>query len=457
MLEPPIPKDEVKRLQALYKYSILDTEAEASFDDLAKMVSYICQTPMALISLVDKNRQWFKANIGLGGQQTSRKVSFCAHALAQKDTLLVIPDTLKDERFYDNPLVTDTPGIRFYAGAPLITPEGYAIGTLCAIDHVPRNLDSQQLKALKTLGQQVVAQLELKRQLNLLQESQAQMLQTGKMAALGELASSIAHEINNPNSFIYGNLGYLSEHIQNLLNLIDLYQAHCSMRSPVCKEFSEKIELPFIRKDIPDILSSIKRGSERIQRIVRSLRTFDSSDVQGFKLIDIHQIIENTIEHFASKMRNSKRYRDILIIRNYKDIPLVEGQLASINQVLFHLLDNAIDALEDSPASQRSVEIRTENLDHRSISIKIIDNGAGISEAIQSRIFDPFFTTKAISKATGTGLFVCRQVVSEQHGGRLRFVSAPNAGTAFSIELPIRQAWRFDQCAESEAGQLAAS
>lgn len=170
MTAPTLQKDDRSRVAALQKYAILDTDPEQAFDDLALLASFICKTPIALISLVDENRQWFKSRIGITESETSRDISFCTMAIQQSD-VFVVPDALEDDRFRNNPLVVSEPHIRFYAGAPLINEDGYALGTLCVVDRSPRKLEPEQKEALKALSRLALAQLEFRRNLILLKEA----------------------------------------------------------------------------------------------------------------------------------------------------------------------------------------------------------------------------------------------------------------------------------------------
>jgi GAF domain-containing protein len=167
---PKMSTDDAARVRALQKYAILDSEPEQAFDDLTFLASYVCKTPIALISLIDEDRQWFKAKVGISAIETSRDIAFCSTAIQQAD-VLVVPDAMKDERFCTNPLVVSEPNIRFYAGAPLINEDGYALGTLCVIDRAPRELGADQELALKALSRLVLMQMEFRRNLILLKEA----------------------------------------------------------------------------------------------------------------------------------------------------------------------------------------------------------------------------------------------------------------------------------------------
>lgn len=187
-MKAPIPANEAARLEALRQYEILDTDPEEVFDDITRLAAYMCQTPIAVISLVDHERQWFKARIGLGPRETSRDCAFCAHAILQ-DTPMSIPDAMADERFADNPLVTAEPFIRLYAGSPLITPEGFKLGTLCVIDRAPRVLSPEQLAVLRMLSNQVMVQLDLRRENAAITRSLAQ-----RKSQMGELTERLQQQ-----------------------------------------------------------------------------------------------------------------------------------------------------------------------------------------------------------------------------------------------------------------------
>ena len=467
MQAAPLPPNEADRLKALYRYKVLDTEPEEAFDDLTALAASICQTPIALVSLVDENRQWFKSKFGLAATETPRELAFCAHAIVQSDDILIVPNALEDERFAGNPLVTSEPNIRFYAGTPLVTSDGFALGTLCAIDRIPRHLSQEQIEALRALGRQVISQLELRinvaklerniarrqkleaalhsrnrrlrKTLNELQQTQAQLIQSEKMSSLGQMVAGIAHEVNNPVNFIHNNLFYVSRYVEDIIEVLSLYQQQYPNPPETIQQKAEDIDLSFIVKDLPKILSSMNLGTERIREIVLSLRKFSRLDEAEKKSVDIHEGIDSTLLILQHRLKATLDNPGIEVIKEYSDIPRVECYAGQLNQVFMNILSNAIDALENQP-EPRIITIRTEARKEGKtgkIAICIADNGSGIPEAIRSKIFDPFFTTKSVGNGTGLGLSISYKIVVEKHGGALKCISELGQGTEFWIEIPL--------------------
>ncbi|MBD2092168.1 GHKL domain-containing protein [Microcoleus sp. FACHB-1515] len=478
-----LPSNEEQRLKKLRSYEILDSIEESAYDDVALVAAHICETPIALISLVDRDRQWFKSRVGIGVDQTHRDLSFCSHAILMPDRVLVVSDAQKDDRFTDNSLVTDAPKIRFYAGAPLVTPDGFTLGTLCVIDFQPRQLTDRQTSALQALSRQIVAQLELRRNLkelaqetvdrqqaeaqvrrlnaelearvqqrtaqlqlqtqelqhtlHQLQQTQTQLIHAEKIASLGQLVAGVAHEINNPLSFISGNLPHVRDYMQNLLHLVKVYQNHFPVPPAAIATVTEQIELDYLSEDLPKLLNSLQVGADRIREIVDSLRQFSRSD-ERHKLADLHVGLDNTLMLLRHRLKATSTRPEIRVDRNDGDLPPIACCIGQLNQVFMNLISNAIDAIDARHSQQPQLSIRT-FVESDRVCIAIADNGTGMDASLQKHIFDPFFTTKPLGKGTGLGLSISYQIVMN-HDGQLICRSSLGSGTEFTIELPMARA-----------------
>ncbi|HEY9832839.1 MAG TPA: response regulator [Stenomitos sp.] len=336
-----------------------------------------------------------------------------------------------------------------------------------------RNLASQLTEQNARLKQEVSERLQaeqaqreksqqLTEALQQLKQAQAQLVHSEKMSSLGHLVAGIAHEINNPVNFIYGNLIYAARHTQDLLTLMQLYQQSLPNPPAELRQTIENTDLEFIQSDLPKLMDSMKVGAKRIAEIVDSLRCFSRHNEAEIKEVDIHEGLDSTLMILQHRLRGTSEHPAIEVIREYGSLPKVECYARQINQVFMNILSNAIDALvshcmhptvgenQNHEGNNRAepiiplsewtptIVIRTEALESDGVTIRIADNGPGIGEEVKSKLFDPFFTTKTVGEGTGLGLSISYQIIKEQHGGSLQCYSQLGQGAEFVIQIPLK-------------------
>ncbi|MBD2679212.1 MULTISPECIES: response regulator [Nostoc] len=303
----------------------------------------------------------------------------------------------------------------------------------------------------------------LQQALDNLKAAQVQQIQNEKMVALGQLVAGIAHEINNPISFIYGNLQYAGQYVQDLVNIIEVYQKEYLQPTPKIQQISQDIDLNFVIQDLQNLISAMYRGSNRIREIVLALQNFARHDESQIKRVNIHEGIDNTLVMLQHRLKETANRPAIIVVKNYGKLPLIKCYASELNQVFMHLLNNAIDALEKGvgsgewgderriitpqltvntqhlPLPMPQIRIYTQMTNSNTVKITIADNGPGIQDSLRSRLFDPFFTTKPVGKGSGLGLSISYQIIVQKHQGNITCNSSVGQGAEFAIEIPIEQ------------------
>jgi signal transduction histidine kinase len=268
-----------------------------------------------------------------------------------------------------------------------------------------------------------------------------QLIQSEKMSSLGRMIAGVAHEVNNPINFIYGNLSHMADYMNDLLELLQLYEAETVNPSRAIQNKRTEIDLEFLQEDLPRVLQSMQLGAERVRHIATSLKNFSRIDREEMHSVDLHACLDSTLLILNNRIKTR-----ISVVRNYGEIPLIDGYTGSLYQVFMNLLSNAIEALDERPElrQQRQIVATTERLNEEQVLVKIADNGPGIPVQHQKRIFETFFTTKPRGIGTGLGLSICYEIIVKKHGGTITFESEPGRGTEFMVTLPINRASKDD-------------
>ena len=397
------PAGEADRLAALRRYKILDSLPEREFDNLAKLASYICQTPVALISLVDESRQWFKAAIGIDAKETPRDVAFCAHAILDHD-VLVVPDASRDDRFADNPLVTGPTKVRFYAGAPLETADGQMIGTLCVIDHLPREMTPDQVSALQVLAAQVVAQFEARSNIRELAEARDVAQRATQTKAL--FLANMSHEIRTPLNGVLGNTSLLLDS--------DLSAEQRETAGTIRSSADALLAL------IDDILdfSKIEAGKLEI-------------DPQPF---DVRSLVAATVKIIALRAKETDTVVRTSIAKDVPDV--IVSDFVRVRQILLNLLSNAVKF-----TNHGTIELTIKLADGGAagnLQFSVRDDGIGMNPGQQTLLFKEFSQADPSATrrhgGTGLGLAICKRLAGLL-GGAIWAESAVGSGSTFSFTI----------------------
>ena len=411
MTSAPLPDDESQRLEALRTYEILDTGAEQVFDDLTELAAHICGTPIALVSLIDENRQWFKSRVGLEATETPRDIAFCAHAILGPD-LFMVGDALEDERFADNPLVTGGPKVRFYAGAPLVDPGGKGLGTLCVIDQVPRELTTAQVAALGALSRQVVSQMQLRKALMEQQEWSAHLLTAKREAEEANRTKSrflahMSHELRTPLNAIIGFANVMRKKTT-------LDERSTTLLERIAANGTHLLAL------INNVLDLSRIEAEKVEP-VREL--FDIGTLAGDAATQVDSLIErggNTLQMIVP------------------DTPIrITSDPTLVRQCLLNLLSNACKFTQNGLIRLTVAAEAMEGEDW--VRLEVHDTGIGMSADDLAGVFGEFYRAECPSlghkEGTGLGLTITRKLC-RLLGGDVTADARLHEGSTFTIRLP---------------------
>jgi signal transduction histidine kinase/CheY-like chemotaxis protein len=390
------PPDEISRLDALYRYQILDTESESVFDELTQLASEICDTPIALISLIDPGRQWFKSKIGLDAEEIARDIAFCTHAINQEN-VFEVNDTLLDERFKDNPLVTSNPNIRFYAGSPLITPDGHAIGTICVISDKPKKLNVHQRKAMDILSREVISQLELRLKLIQLQKENERTT---------EFLSRLSHELRTP--------------LHSILSLSQLMLADGEFK---------------LSQKNTSYLQHIDFSGRRLLELATSIRDISMIEEGFFELQERSTKVKDfffNLEGIISSLAHEKRI-DVKFNLTANNIDRIKIDDLRLTQIILNLASNSIKF----STSEESIFVDVV-VNKTKIVIAVKDNGIGISENDTALLFNKFQRAGHNNTEVGAGLgLIITKSLVELMNGDIKLVSKLNEGTLVKVSIPL--------------------
>lgn len=403
MIRPALPHNETERLELLDSYNILDTLPEKDYDDITALASQICGMPIALVSLVDEKRQWFKSHHGLDATETPRELAFCAHAINNVDDVLVVNNALEDERFHDNPLVTGAPNVIFYAGAPLVD-EGMGVGTLCVIDNKPNELTQEQQNTLKILASHVVTYLKLKKSESNLQRQNA---------ALTKLQAGLLQKNKELQQFVYVASHDLQEPLRNLGGMVEI--------------ISENLE-DSDNEEVQQCLHFMNKSNQRMKSLIVNLLEHSRIGNETTEEdVDLNAVFADVKADLATLIqdKNAKVTSE--------ELPTVLGNAPSLRQLFQNLISNSIKYKHEDRDPEINISV-TELEDK--YQFKFSDNGMGIEEKNFERIFVIFQRLRRSNQQSGVGIGLanCKKIVDSM-GGEIWVESDGSSGSDFYFTL----------------------